>query len=78
MIDDLDTLPDWPDAVKTMQREWIGRSHGTEVDFVIEETGEKLPIFTTRVRPSAYGPDAPTMANMPARAFGSYVKPPGP
>ena len=49
LIDDLDSLPDWPDAVKTMQREWIGRSDGTEVDFVIEETGEKLPIFTTRV-----------------------------
>lgn len=48
LIDDLDKLPEWPDNVKTMQREWIGRSHGLEVDFVIEETGEKLPIFTTR------------------------------
>jgi len=48
LIDDLDTLPGWPDNVKTMQREWIGRSHGLEVDFIIEETGEKLPIFTTR------------------------------
>ena len=48
LIDDLDTLPDWPENVKTMQREWIGRSHGLEVDFIIEETGEKLPVFTTR------------------------------
>ena len=48
LIDDLDTLPDWPDNVKTMQREWIGRSHGAEIDFVIEDTGEKLPVFTTR------------------------------
>jgi leucyl-tRNA synthetase len=48
LIDDLDSLPDWPENVKTMQREWIGRSHGLEADFVIEETGEKLPIFTTR------------------------------
>lgn len=48
LIDDLDKLPDWPENVKAMQREWIGRSHGLEVDFVIEETGEKLPIFTTR------------------------------
>ncbi|MCB2229128.1 leucine--tRNA ligase [bacterium] len=48
LIDDLDKLPEWPDNVKAMQREWIGRSHGLEVDFVIEETGEKLPIFTTR------------------------------
>ncbi len=48
LIDDLDTLPDWPDNVKTMQKEWIGRSHGAEIDFTIKETGEKLPIFTTR------------------------------
>jgi leucyl-tRNA synthetase len=31
-----------------MQREWIGRSYGAEIDFTIEETGEKLPVFTTR------------------------------
>lgn len=48
LIDDLDKLPDWPENVKTMQREWIGRSHGLEVDFIIESSGEKLPIFTTR------------------------------
>ncbi len=48
LIDDLDDLPDWPENVKTMQREWIGRSHGAEIDFVIEATGEKLPVFTTR------------------------------
>ena len=48
LIDDLDTLPNWPENVKTMQREWIGRSYGLEIDFVIEETGEKLPVFTTR------------------------------
>ncbi len=48
LIDDLDKLPGWPDNVKAMQREWIGRSHGLEVDFTIEDTGEKLPIFTTR------------------------------
>jgi len=48
LIDDLDKLPDWPDNVKTMQKEWIGRSFGAEIDFEIEETGERLPIFTTR------------------------------
>ena len=48
LVDDLDTLPGWPENVKTMQREWIGRSHGLEVDFQIDGTGEKLPIFTTR------------------------------
>ncbi len=48
LIDDLDDLPGWPDNVKTMQKEWIGRSYGAEIDFTIEETGEKLPVFTTR------------------------------
>jgi len=48
LLDDLDRLPHWPDNVRTMQREWIGRSYGTEVDFNIEDSGEKLPVFTTR------------------------------
>ncbi|MDF1545111.1 MAG: leucine--tRNA ligase [bacterium] len=48
LTDDLDKLPDWPENVKTMQREWIGRSYGAEIDFTVEETGEKLPVFTTR------------------------------
>jgi len=48
LLDDLDTLDKWPHSVKTMQREWIGRSYGTEVDFTVEDTGEKLPVFTTR------------------------------
>ncbi len=48
LLDDLDKLPHWPENVKTMQREWIGRSYGAEIDFTIEDTGEKLPIFTTR------------------------------
>jgi leucyl-tRNA synthetase len=48
LVRDLDKLKDWPENVKTMQREWIGRSVGAEIDFIIKETGEKLPIFTTR------------------------------
>jgi leucyl-tRNA synthetase len=48
LIDDLDDLPDWPENVKTMQKKWIGRSFGAEIDFTIEETGEKLSVFTTR------------------------------
>jgi leucyl-tRNA synthetase len=43
----LDHLPHWPENVKTMQRYWIGKSEGTEVDFTFEN-GEKLPVFTTR------------------------------
>jgi leucyl-tRNA synthetase len=48
LIDDLDKLPGWPDNIKTIQKEWIGRSIGAEIDFTIRDTGEKLPIFTTR------------------------------
>ena len=39
----------WPDRVLAMQRNWIGRSEGTEVDFTLEGTGEKIRVFTTRV-----------------------------
>lgn len=38
----------WPDAVLAMQEEWIGRSEGAEVEFVVQETGDKVPVFTTR------------------------------
>jgi len=39
----------WPDRVLTMQRNWIGRSEGSEVDFMVEGNGEKIRVFTTRV-----------------------------
>ncbi|MEX0985331.1 MAG: leucine--tRNA ligase [Actinomycetota bacterium] len=48
LLDDVDLLTDWPDRVMTMQRNWIGRSEGAEVTFTIEETGEEIPVFTTR------------------------------
>jgi leucyl-tRNA synthetase len=47
LLEDLDGL-DWPEAVKLMQRNWIGRSEGAEVEFGIEGFDEKLEIFTTR------------------------------
>jgi leucyl-tRNA synthetase len=43
-----EALPNWPNAVSQQQRNWIGRSEGAEVTFEIEETGHRLPIFTTR------------------------------
>lgn len=47
--DDLATLDGWPDAVKTMQANWIGRSEGVEIDFALAESaGEKLTVYTTR------------------------------
>jgi leucyl-tRNA synthetase len=48
LIDDLDGL-DWPESVKTMQREWIGRSEGAEVRFgIVGHEGAELSVFTTR------------------------------
>lgn len=39
----------WPEKVLTMQKNWIGKSFGTEINFTVEKTGEKMPVFTTRV-----------------------------
>ena len=49
LLDGLDKLDGWPEKVRTMQRNWIGRSEGTEVDFGVEGRGEKIRVFTTRV-----------------------------
>ncbi|MFT3806802.1 leucine--tRNA ligase [Arenimonas sp.] len=48
LLDGLDALPGWPDAVKTMQRNWIGRSEGLEIQFAVENESEPLTVFTTR------------------------------
>ena len=48
LLDDMGEMVDWPERVLTMQRNWIGRSDGAEVRFTIAETGEEVPIFTTR------------------------------
>lgn len=47
LLEDLDEL-DWPDSLKEMQRNWIGRSEGAEVTFRIEGTEESFDVFTTR------------------------------
>lgn len=47
LLDDLDTL-DWPEKVKKMQSEWIGRSEGAEVKFKIEGLDEEIIVYTTR------------------------------
>jgi leucyl-tRNA synthetase len=46
LLDGLDEL-DWPELAKDLQREWIGRSEGVEIDFVVA-TGDTVPVFTTR------------------------------
>ncbi len=48
LLSHCDKLTGWPERVLTMQRNWIGKSVGVEVDFTIEGSGEKLTIFTTR------------------------------
>jgi leucyl-tRNA synthetase len=48
LLDDMAELREWPDRVLVQQRNWIGRSHGTEVDFAVEGQ-EPIRIFTTRV-----------------------------
>ncbi len=47
LLADIDSL-DWPDKIKTMQRNWIGRSEGAEIDFEVEGAGTMIKVFTTR------------------------------
>jgi leucyl-tRNA synthetase len=47
LLADLDTL-DWPDSVKSMQRNWIGRSEGASVFFKLEKSDDQLEVYTTR------------------------------
>ena len=53
LLQDLDTLQGWPEKVRTMQRNWIGRSEGTLIDFKLDgvagPAGDKISVFTTRV-----------------------------
>jgi len=48
LLDDLSLLGEWPEKVRTMQANWIGRSEGARVSFKIAETGQPLPCYTTR------------------------------
>ena len=49
LLDELDDMPGWPESVKSMQRNWIGRSEGAEIDFVTEhDASQTLTVFTTR------------------------------
>ena len=53
LLRDLDKLDDWPDKVRTMQRNWIGRSEGALIDFKLDgpasAAGSTIPVFTTRL-----------------------------
>ncbi|MEG0013972.1 MAG: leucine--tRNA ligase [Cellulosilyticaceae bacterium] len=47
LLDDLEGL-EWPEKVKKMQADWIGKSYGAEIDFAVDEMDEKIKVFTTR------------------------------
>jgi leucyl-tRNA synthetase len=48
LLDDLDQMDEWPEQVKTMQRNWIGRSEGVEMRFGLKDSDESFSIYTTR------------------------------
>jgi leucyl-tRNA synthetase len=48
LLNDLDDL-DWSNSIKTMQRNWIGKSHGNRVQFLVEGTDQKIEVFTTAI-----------------------------
>ncbi|RRQ21261.1 leucine--tRNA ligase [Thiohalobacter thiocyanaticus] len=48
LLNEIDRLEDWPEAVRTMQRNWIGRSEGLELEFDISGSDERLSVYTTR------------------------------
>ena len=54
LLKDLEKLPGWPERVKTMQENWIGRSEGLEFTLDVPSMNEKIPVYTTRPD-TAYG-----------------------
>ncbi len=48
LLDELESMEGWPEKVRTMQRNWIGRSYGVQIDFGVEGHDEQLTIYTTR------------------------------
>ena len=54
LLEDLDKLDGWPDKVKLMQKNWIGRSEGANLTFTVKETGDSITVYTTRPD-TAYG-----------------------
>ena len=48
LLGELDNLPGWPESVRTMQKNWIGRSEGVEIDFPLADGAGQLTVFTTR------------------------------
>ncbi|HEX9688593.1 MAG TPA: leucine--tRNA ligase, partial [Thermoanaerobaculia bacterium] len=74
LIAGLDGLTEWPERVKTMQRNWIGRSEGAEIFFRVDALPEPIPVFTTRPDTLfgatflALAPEHPAVAKLAARS----------
>ena len=49
LLRDIEKLEGWPEKVRTMQRNWIGRSEGAQVEFKVADSDEKITVFTTRI-----------------------------
>ncbi|MBS3108644.1 leucine--tRNA ligase [Candidatus Woesearchaeota archaeon] len=70
LLDGLEKLKNWPERVKVMQKNWIGKSHGTLVNFKLKGTDKTIPIFTTRpdtlygVSFMAFAPEHPMVIEM--------------
>ncbi len=80
LLEDLDLLPEWPEKVRTMQRNWIGRSYGVEVDFPLAGRVEALRVYTTRPD-TIYGatfmvlaPEHPLLPNLTGEAQRAEVE----
>ena len=70
LLNDLDTLEGWPERTKIMQRNWIGRSEGTQFSFAVENSEARIAVFTTRID-TVYGvtylavaPEHPVVAGL--------------
>ncbi|MCL6518477.1 MAG: leucine--tRNA ligase [Armatimonadetes bacterium] len=79
LLQDIDLLEEWPERVRTMQRNWIGRSEGVVIKFKVAETGDDVPVYTTR-QDTVYGvtylvlaPEHPLVAKLTAGT--EYEKP---
>ncbi len=79
LLNDIDKLEGWPERVKTMQRNWIGKSTGAEVDFKVKDSDKVLTVFTTRPDTLwgatflAISPESPILKDMVDKKYESEV-----
>jgi leucyl-tRNA synthetase len=79
LLEDMEQLPGWTDRVLTMQRNWIGRSRGAEIEFEIAETEDRVTVFTTRpdtlwgVTFLVFAPEHPMVLRL-AEAGGTHLE----